>query len=519
MIRESFLEFMVRHEINQRIRIYGIYDDYYHGAQIEALTTAIANQLDDPISSIVNYCKAVVDIATRYIAGTASRPNSLSIDVNELQFIPGDKEGTGKFVNWKTNLAYEAQRQLNRIYKASGMFDTEFAKLVRTLIKKGDSFMELVLVGDDEESRDIRIKVKRPDVVYPRYHDDDYMEMMYCAVKWFQNVTPRERNWYAKVHHPQTAEMPATTEIYDLGTQSVETDSDRQWNEDDDGTLRSSIYRPVHVETGGAPPEKIDSYDSAFPQIPIYHLKNNTDDLEFGVSDLQPVKPLQDDLNRIYSDMLYALDYNGFPRGFVFGAQGNTELDVGPAIWTKVPDPSGNVMVIPPANIGHFIQAIDLAIDMICGVSSTPKQALAEYAHSLPASGYALRVRYQPLEDKCNEKRAELKMGFRRMNTQILYLLEQMGALPEDASKRLEVDVHFGGGLPADKLTDAQLYGMYKQSGWMSDQTIMERLEIENPEEELAQIRQERYEEAVLYFQAEQEAAANTQSGTGSQEE
>jgi hypothetical protein len=515
MVQDSFLEFMVRQEMNQRIQGYGLFADYYHGDQGSWLPSDIEEQLDDPQSAIVNYCKPVVDIATRFIAGTAANPNSLGIDVNEHAYIEG------KVVTVKTDLAYEAQRQFNRIYKLSGLFDTEFSKLVRMLIKKGDAFMETVLVGADE-TRDIRIKVKRPDVIYPRYQDDDYMEMVYCAVKWFTMNTPEKRNWWAKVHRPEgwaydeaNNPLPPVTEIYDLGTQGIETD--RQWNEDDEGVLRSTINRPTHMETGGAPPEMVDQYESAFPQIPIYHLKNNTDDLEYGISDLLPVVPLQNNLNRIVSDMLYAIDYNGFPRGFVFGAHGDAQMDVGPAIWTKVPDPSGRVDIIQPSNIGHFIQAIDAVIDFISGVSSTPKQAFAEYAHGLPASGYSLKVRYQPLEDKCNEKRSELKMAFRRMNTQILYLLEELGVLPAGASQKLEVDVHFGGGLPADKVMDAQLYGMYKDRGWMSNKRIMELLEIENPEEEVAQIERERYEEALLFYQAELQA--NREAGTGSQED
>lgn len=520
MVRESFMEFINRQEMNQRIMGYAIYDNYYHGDQGEMLPSSIAEQLRDPQSATVNYCKAVVDIATRFIAGTASNPNSLSIDVTEQVF---DRD---RIIRSKTPTAVEAQRQLNRIYKESGMFDTEFVKLVRMMIKKGDAFMKLVLIGQDE-NRDIRIRVKRPGVIYPRYRDDDYMEMLYAATKWFTMNTPSQRQWWAEVHRPafidpETGEeVPGMVEIYDLGPQGVE--SDKTYQENSEGELRAIINRPLHADAGSAIPEMVAEYESGFDDIPIYHVKNNVDDLEFGVSDLLSVIPLQNNLNRIVSDMLYALDYNGFPRGFVMGAQGDGPMDVGPAVWTKVHDPSANVIVIPPANIGHFVHAIEVIIDFIAGVSSTPKQAFAEYSHGLPTSGYALRVRYQPLEDKCNEKRAELKMAFRRMNRQILRVLSEIGAIPEESLGRLEVDVYFGGGLPSDKLMDAQLYGLYKQYNWMSDRSIQERIEIENPDEENAQIDRERYAEAVLFFQAELEAKRREESessdGSGTQED
>lgn len=509
LIQESFMEFIHRQEMHQRIISYGIYDNYYQGEQGFMLPSSIADQLDDPQAATVNYCKAVVDIATRFIAGTASNPNSLSIDVTEQVFVDG------KVIRSNTNVAIEAQRQMNRIYKESGMFDTEFVKLVRMMIKKGDAFMKLVLIGQ-EDNRDIRIKVKRPGVIYPRYRDDDYMDMLYVATKWFTMTTPSERQWWAEVLRPayidpETGEeVPGMAEIYDLGLQGVE--SDKTYQQNDEGELRAITTRPMHHEGGTPQPQLVDEYESGFSDIPVYHVRNNVDDLEFGVSDLMSVIPLQNNLNRIVSDMLYALDYNGFPRGFVFGAMGDSKMDVGPAVWTKFPDPSGSVFVIPPANIGHFAQAIEIIIDFIAGVSSTPKQAFAEYSHGLPTSGYALKVRYQPLEDKCNEKRAELKTAFRKMNRQILFVLSELGLIPKESLGRLEVDVHFGGGMPTDRLMDAQVFGMYQGMNLMSRRTIQERIGIENPEEENAQIERERYEDAVLFFQAELEAKRREES-------
>lgn len=500
MIQESFLEFLVRQETSQRLTSYAIYENYYQGFQGETLPSDVKKQFDDPQSAMVNYCKAVVNIATRYIAGTATDPNSLSVDATEGGL--------------KTDGAYLAQTYLNRVYKESGLFDTQFIKLVRMMCKKGDTFMKLRLVGADE-NRDVRISVVRPDVVYPRYRDDDYESMIYCAVKWFEMEKPNERRWFAEVFRGQSVDeagaiVPGVREIYDLGTQGAE--QDRAYTEDNEGVLRMQFNRPVHYESGAPQPRLIGVYESGFPEIPIYHIKNDIDDLEFGVSDLQDVIPLQDNLNRVVSDMLYALDYMGFPREFIFGAMGDQNIDLGPGIATQIPDPSGRVMSLPAANIGHFLYAIDSIIDWICGVSSTPKQALAEYAQALPASGYSLRVRYQPLEDKCNEKRAGLKQAFRNMNRQILYVAGQLGILDADLVQRLEVDVHFGGGLPADKLTEAQMYGYYQQYGWMSKRTIQERIGIENAKEENLRIQQEQYEEYLMMLRAEKEVGVSEES-------
>ena len=497
MVGLSFMKWLHEQETDVRLQNYAIYDQYYYGEQTSLLPANIKKAYDNPTSIVANYCRKVVDKSVRYICGN---PANISLDVTEG--------------NQKNALSLWAEDQLTRLYRRWGLMDTELIKFIRLMCKKGDSFLKLSLVGDKDP--DIKITVTRPDVVFPKYRDDDYEEMASCAVKWYEIKESGERSWFAQVFFPDTMDeegnyVPGRVDYYHLGDHAVsDTES---YTEDEDGNIIRTRRMPTHIDQEGDQPEFLYSEDNPFGVIPVFHARNSIDDVPFGESDLADMIQLQDFMNLTLTDLSLVMQEQAFQRLFLFGAQSNEEFSLAPGVINVVPNESGGLQSIPPVNIGNYLYAIDTIVSLIADVSDTPKQAFAEHAQGLPASGYALKVRYIPLEDKCNEKKAQLQQVLRRMNQAILSMMVQLkwldrldgvskALIGEGAEERLpflDVKVHFPGGLPKDDVMEVQKEGYKVSAGFSSRRSAMERLGEDNPDEEMLQIlREQGIDDAVI---------------------
>lgn len=505
IIRQTFLDFLSQEEETLRLDNYRYYDEYYLGYHVDSLPPAIKEAFKNPMSMVANYCKPVVDIPTQYIVG---KPEKLGIDASEFE--------------QKTELALAVESQLYRVYRASGLLDAEMIELVETFIKKGDAFLKLQNVQTLGGVPDIRIKVIRPDVVYPRFRSDDYEETLYTAIKWYEHLTPGELHWYAQVFYPRTADEPSEMHTYDLGPSSIP--SERQYSEDNDGNVIRVGHtpQPSHLGQRGMGQKLIDVVENPFPGIPIFQVRNNAGDRPWGVSDLHDVTTIQDALNKAWTDLLYIMDEQAFQRIFLFGAHGESRIDMTPGKVTNIPNEQGRLDVIPPTSISQFLFVIDSLLDAISGVSGTPKQAFGEFIQGMPASGFALTVRYMPMENKASVKRALLKGVLRRMNEMIVYMLGQYGyfdkvpGMSEEALAGISVKVHFPGGLPKDEVQEAQVHSYELQMGVKSRTTIMEERGIENIAEEERRLG---IDQLVAWAQeqqaiAEEQAAAEAEAET-----
>jgi len=248
--------------------------------------------------------------------------------------------------------------------------------------------------------------------------------------------------------------------------------------------------------------------------IPIIHIKNTIDDLEFGVSDLQVMTDLQDALNKTITDMLIVMDQQAWQRVWVFGSQSpkGVELSVAPGIVTEVPDAQGHLDVIPPASVEPFVAAMSTIIDNIMTITSTSKVNIMKPDSPVPPSGYALRIHYIPQERKADKKLAVIQGGFRKLNKMIFAANKILGRVDYTGFK---TRLHFALGLPVDELSKMQIDQgkilMRTKSRW----TVMEEdgvedipLEMERIEAEEERMRRQETEaqleiaEATAKFQA-----------------
>jgi SPP1 family phage portal protein len=374
-----------------------------------------------------------------------------------VDYICGGELGIEVKPTGNQDAASEAEVLLYSVYEANQLLYEEMLKAITLMGKKGDVFLKLYI--DDNQ---IKVRVLRPDICFPRYRSDDYKEMLYCVIKWFdeEDLETRHavsvRKWKAQVFRPDVVEY------YEL---------------DETDETEYSEWKLIHVE------------ENILGFIPVIHIKNTIDDLEFGISDLQVMTDLQDALNKTITDMLLTMDNQAFQRVFIFGGQASKgqELSMEPGIITEVPSESSRIEVVQAADIAPFIQAMKEIVNQICAVTGIPATAFSR-PEGGPVSGYALRLHYIPLERKCSKKKIILKNRFEELNKMIFAAakLLDMGDYTGFSTR-----IRFTGGLPIDEEAQIQVHEMELRDKIKSRRTVMQERGIEDIKAEMAEIEAE----------------------------
>jgi len=440
LIHESFLRWIYQQRYHERLSNYSVYDAYYNGDHTVNIPPKVKAALESELGTVNNYCRVVVDSAVEYISS-----GELGIEVRH--------DGTNQVE------ADKAERLLYDVYESNGLLFEEMLKAVTLMGKKGDVFLKLY-VEDDE----IKIRILRPEICFPRYRSDDYKEMIYCAIQWFDEDGLNDgKKWKAQVFRPNVVEY------YELANGSSIIDPFQ--------SFQRSEWKLMDVQ------------DNILGFIPIIHIKNTLDDLEFGVSDLQVMTDLQDALNKILTDMLLTMDNQAFQRIVMFGAQTpkGQSISMEPGSIIEVPNENGSLQVVNAADITPFIQAMDKIVDQICTVTSIPKTVFTK-SEGGAMSGYALRLHYLPLEHKCKRKEIILKNRLCELNKMIFKTAKLLGI---DDYTDFKTRIQFNGGLPIDELVQTQVHEMELRNKIKSRRKIMEERGIEDIEAEMAQIDKE----------------------------
>jgi SPP1 family phage portal protein len=470
LIHESFLRWIHQQKYHERLSNYSIYDAYYNGDHTVDIPPKVKAALTSELGTVSNYCRVVVDSAVEYTIS-----NELGIEVKH--------DGTNQ------TEADKAERLLYDVYESNGLLFEEMLKAVTLMGKKGDVFLKLYVENDE-----IKIRILRPEICFPRYRSDDYKEMIYCAIQWFDEDlgSPSARNdgkkWKAQVFRPDVVEY------YELADSSSIIDPFQSF------TFRSATEEQIQRSEW----KLMDVQDNILGFIPIIHIKNTLDDLEFGVSDLQVMTDLQDALNKILTDMLLTMDNQAFQRIVMFGAQTpkGQNISMEPGSIIEVPNENGSLQVVNAADITPFIQAMDRIVDQICTVTSIPKTVFSK-SEGGAVSGYALRLHYLPLEHKCRRKEIILKNRLCELNKMIFKTAKLLGL---DDYTNFRTKMQFNGGLPIDEVAQTQVHEMELRNKIKSRRKIMEERGIEDIEAEMAQINVESQDDFVSLSNRKAEA-------------
>ncbi len=497
IVTASFIKWIQQEIYKDRLENYTTYDNYYNGEHEYNPPQAIKEALESKLGTVTNFCPVIVDTPPEYITGGGE----IGIECRKPDGTPYP----------------EAENIFYQIYDNNEFLFKEIITLLTQYGNFGDAFIRLYIENDD-----IRLSVDRPEQVLPRYMSSDYKRMMWCAYQWFDRSVEDET-----VMLKAKAFYPDRVETFDNVKESEQMVSMLWQSPKTSFTLVKQEKNPLGF-------------------IPIIHMRNNNSlGLEFGLSDLHKVTPIQDNINKTITDMMLVMDNQAFQRIVMFGGSPNQkDIYMGPGSVIQIPNEQGHMMVIPSETIAPFLMALEEQIDLLCAITSIPRLTFMRPT-GFPVSGFALRIHSYPLDRKCVRKQLDLERALKTLNKYIAVALavitgvDMKSANPSfGISKDGKIDIrdavskfHFQGGLPVDDAMDTQINAMKINNGTQSKHTTMEKQGVENIGEEMMRISGERWQQfaeqmrmqavqyglqdAVEKMLAEQEALRQKQEESG----
>lgn len=467
-------------EQHSRFSDYTEYENYYLG-QFDKVTLPkhITDCLSTDVATKANICRAIIDTKVQYICG---KPVSITVEDDQSEE------------------AKQAERFLYTIYKNNGLVYKNMLKVIRILAKKGDVFLKIDKQEDGgllkkyakkiiekiafwkdytaNYANQIKINVINPNFVLPKYSDSNYEEMELCAVKYFIYNDKGEKEWKAEIWYPDLKQYWTlhTLEQSDKTTVATEKIWDHIWELDKEE-------------------------ENKYGFVPFIHIINTIDDREFGISDLHDIVEIQNNYNKVLTDLAIGMDYQAFQRIFIIGAmtKAGKQWDISPGTVTEIPNPDAKVEFIPNADMSPYLESLKMIKALACEVSQTPQIALGTIEGGIP-SGYALRIHYQPLENKSNETKVLLQEAFQALN-EMIFIMASIDSKANYAG--MATKLQFMGGLPIDEASIVETHTKQLANGTISRETAMQEEGVEDIDEEKERIRSESMETDLYGSQAE----------------
>jgi hypothetical protein len=211
--------------------------------------------------------------------------------------------------------------------------------------------------------------------------------------------------------------------------------------------------------------------------LPVVHIQNIAQPFYYeGLSDVEPLIPLQDELNTRLSDRASRITFQSFKMYLGKGIEGFEDKPVSPGrMWyTDNPDASieefGGDRKTPSENL--HIAEIREAIDKASGVTPVVAGVIKNKLGNL-TSAVALRLTLMGMLSKNERKRFTYGEGLKKICGMILCILDKANVYETSAAER-EVDVIFSSPLPEnvlEKLKEAQIK---KELGVSTEQVLRE---------------------------------------------
>ncbi len=197
--------------------------------------------------------------------------------------------------------------------------------------------------------------------------------------------------------------------------------------------------------------------------VPVVHIQNIAQPNYYeGASDVEPLIPLQDELNTRLSDRANRITFQAFKMYLGKGIEGFENRPVSPGrMWyTDNPDATieefGGDAAVPSEDV--HISEIREAMDKVSGVTPVVAGVLKNKLGNL-TSAVALKMTLMGMLSKTERKRLTYGEGLKRLCRMVLAILDSAGIYETDEADRA-VDVVFPSPLPEnmlEKLREAQL--------------------------------------------------------------
>jgi len=211
--------------------------------------------------------------------------------------------------------------------------------------------------------------------------------------------------------------------------------------------------------------------------LPIVHIQNVAQPYYYeGVSDVEPLIPLQDELNTRLSDRASRITFQSFKMYLGKGIEGFEDKPVSPGrMWhTDNPDASiqefGGDTATPSEHL--HIGEIREAMDKTSGVTPVMAGILKDKLGNL-TSAVALRLTFMGMLNKNERKRHTYGEGLRKICRRALSILDTANVYKTSEPER-EVEIAFASPLPEDTMERLKEAQIKRELGVPAEQVLKE---------------------------------------------
>ena len=206
----------------------------------------------------------------------------------------------------------------------------------------------------------------------------------------------------------------------------------------------------------------VDEGPNPLGRVPVVHIQNLPHPMHYeGASEVEPLVPLQDELNTRLSDRACRVTFQSFKMYLGKGLAGFEDESVAPGRMWTTDNPDASIESFggdekSPSEAAH-IQELREALDKTSGITPLAAGLLRDHLGNL-SSATALRVVLMGTLARLERKRIAYGQGVQEANRLILETLDRFGILrtdPEDRQTRL----HWPSPLPenlGEKLAEAK---------------------------------------------------------------
>ncbi|GIW77529.1 MAG: hypothetical protein KatS3mg104_2592 [Phycisphaerae bacterium] len=194
--------------------------------------------------------------------------------------------------------------------------------------------------------------------------------------------------------------------------------------------------------------------DNSLQRLPLVHIQNTPDPLSYDAcGDVEPLIPLQDELNTRLSDRANRITLTAFRMYLGKGIENFTDLPIAPGQMWSTDNPDAEVIEFggtddSPSEESH-IHSVREALDKLSGTSPIAAGALKGRIGRL-TSAAALRVTMLALLSRTERKRTTYGLAIAQLCELALAWLDKAGVFPTTPDER-QIHIHWPNPVPVNE--------------------------------------------------------------------
>jgi len=211
--------------------------------------------------------------------------------------------------------------------------------------------------------------------------------------------------------------------------------------------------------------------------LPVVHIQNIAQPYYYeGLSDVEPLVPLQDELNTRLSDRASRITFQSFKMYLGKGIEGFEDRPISPGRMWHTDNPEATIEefggdAAMPSEDMHIAE-IREAMDKASGITPLVAGVLRDKVGNL-TSAVALKLTLMGTLSKTERKRFTYSEGLKKICRMVLDILDQAGIYKTDWADK-EVDIIFPSPLPENIMEKLQEAQVKKELGVPTEQVLRE---------------------------------------------